>query len=199
MATTLLTLRTLTRALVGDPLEESNSWSDAEVDAAVNFSILNYCEKTDCTYTEEPISFGGGSAFVPAPYIRIERVLIGSAALYWSSKDFEDQRDLGWRLLVGTPKRFHLQDGNTIRIVPASDDTGTLGYIAKPDDLVLDADEVTAKIPEPHHPYLKYAAAAWLYSKDGDQMDLKKAQEFMQTFNNLIGVAGSVEPVETKE
>lgn len=198
MATTLLDLRTKLRALVGDPLAESNTWSDTECNEAINFAVLNYCEKTDCSYTEEPATFSVGEAPVPSAYIRIERVIWDGVTLDWSDKDFEDAMNRGWRNLSGTPKRFMVLRGNTIRVVPYDAGNQTIGYIAKPVDLVADDDEVDTLIPEPHHPYLIYAAAAWLLGKDGDAMDIKKAQEFMQVFNNLIGATGPEKP-ETKE
>jgi hypothetical protein len=193
------TLKTITRALVGDQLDESQSWDNDEIVAAINFAVLTYCEKTDCSYKEESVSFTSGDGAMPADYIRMERVIASGVVLDWTDKDFEDRKNPSWRGLAGTPKRVMVKDGNTLRLVPYATMSVTVGFIEKPADLASDGDDVDPRIPEPHHPYLKYAAGAWLYMKDGDQQDMNKAQALMGTFNSLIGIESAKEPSETKE
>jgi len=50
---TLATLRADVRDLVGDPVAQSNTYTDAQVDAAIQIAIINYCEKTEATYNEK--------------------------------------------------------------------------------------------------------------------------------------------------
>ena len=102
---------------------------------------------------------------------------------------FEDLRNPSWRNLQGAPKRWMCHDGRRIRLLPSQAGTATVGYLESPAILADPSDVPDARIPVPHHAYLKFAAAAWLLRQDGDQADEEKAQSFMNTFNSLIGVS----------
>jgi hypothetical protein len=92
------------------------------------------------------------------------------------------------------PKRWVLWSGAKIKLIPIPSPayTAVVGYVQKPVDLTLDTDTVDARIPDPHNEFLKYAAASWLLSLDGDGQSLQLAEAFMQKFNQLIGYADPV-------
>lgn len=114
-------------------------------------------------------------------------VTTGLVPLERTSKAFEDLRFPTWRSLTGDPKKWAPHDGRKLRIIPAKSVTVTVGYIEAPSELSSDASTPDTRIPDAHHAYLKYAAAAWLLRLDGDQEDEAKANALMQTFNSLIG------------
>ena len=73
---TLAQLRTDVRALLGDASSEAASWSDSQVDAAINQACLDYCEKTGVSYLEVMItSDDQGFVTLLNPYIDVNRVI----------------------------------------------------------------------------------------------------------------------------
>jgi hypothetical protein len=131
-----------------------------------------------------PISFFAPSVFRQDP---VHAAQSGLCILERATKAFEDQRNPFWRSATGPPVRWMVHNGRQIRLIPASAATVIVGYLEAPAALVNDTDTPDARIPVPHHAYLKFAAAAWLLRQDGDQRDDARAQELMQTFNALIG------------
>ncbi len=73
---TLAQLRADVRALLGDASSEAASWSDAQVDAAINQACLDYCEKKDVAYVETVVSSdANGIATLPDTCIQALRVM----------------------------------------------------------------------------------------------------------------------------
>jgi hypothetical protein len=76
-AMTLAQLREEVRELLGDPSADSNTWSDDQIDMAINQAILDYCEKTGVSYVESDVSSdGNGMVTLPNPYVRVVRLLL---------------------------------------------------------------------------------------------------------------------------
>ncbi len=74
---TLAELRTEVRELLGDSNQDAFSWSESNVDAAINQACLNYCEKTGVTYMETVITADAqGMVTLPNPAIDVHRVFV---------------------------------------------------------------------------------------------------------------------------
>ena len=83
-----------------------------------------------------------------------------------------------------------LHDGRTIRLAPLlGRATVLVGYQEAPAALVNPEDVPDLRIPLPHHEYLKYSAASFLYLQDGPERDVEKGKNLMEIFNSLIGYA----------
>lgn len=87
MAITAQTITTLfndTRTLVGDSPSVSNSWTDDQIIAAINFAVQHYCKVTNVTYLESTIALNSNGIFsVPTDYIAILRAgYAGQGATY---------------------------------------------------------------------------------------------------------------------
>lgn len=82
---TLAELTTATRALVGDVVRLSSggavlagpqTWTDAQIQDAINQACLDYCEKTGVSYLEVMItSDDQGFVTLLNPYIDVNRVI----------------------------------------------------------------------------------------------------------------------------
>lgn len=211
MATSPQTITTLwndTRYLVGDSPAVSNSWSDDQIIAAINFAIQHYCKVTNVTYLEATAALNSNGIFsIPTDYIAILRVgYAGQGATYkWllnSSSREETMKNPDWENTTVTapsePKRWVMFSGNQIKLTPKLSNwsSGTwnaaIGYIQEPTNfttaqLTTNPNAVPdARIPNNHHRHLKYAAAYWLLMVDGDHQDLQNANNMMQQFLELI-------------
>ena len=63
------------RDLVGDPLKETITFSSEQVDQAIHFACMNYCQKTRVSYQEDSIPMdGSGKVKMLNQYIEIIRV-----------------------------------------------------------------------------------------------------------------------------
>lgn len=211
MAITAQTITTLfndTRTLVGDAPSVSNSWTDDQIIAAVNFAVQHYCKITNVTYLESTIALNSSGIFTsPTDYIAILRVgYAGQGATYkWllnSSSKEETMKNPDWENTTvaspSEPKRWVMFSGNQIKLTPKlsnwSSGTwyGAIGYVQEPTNFTVD--QLTsapntvpdARIPITHHRHLKYAAAYWLLLVDGDRQDLQNSQNMMQQFLALI-------------
>jgi hypothetical protein len=204
MAQTLATIRNWTQYLVGDP--QHSTYDLSMYQDAINFAVKEYANKTGATYAESDPIVPDASGFVAIPddYLRVTRVSfnVGGTTLtelVESSVSFESMKSNVWKSLMQDtagfpPKRWVLWSGSKIKLIPIPNPvyTAVVGYVQKPVDLTLDTDTVDARIPDPHNEFLKYAAASWLLSLDGDGQSLQLAEAFMQKFNQLIGYADPV-------
>lgn len=79
---TLSTLRALTRQIVGDP--QGSTYSPEMYQDAINFACKEYAKKTGATYVETSVTMDTytGLCTIPTPYMRINRVLVGSVFSY---------------------------------------------------------------------------------------------------------------------
>ena len=207
-AQTITTLWNDTRYQVGDAPAVSNSWSDDQIIAAINFAIQHYCKVTNVTYLESTIALSSNGIFAaPTDYITILRVgYAGQGSTYkWllnSSSREETMKNPDWENTTVTapsePKRWVMFSGNQIKLTPKLSNwssgvwNAAIGYIQEPTNfttsqLTANPNAVPdARIPINHHRHLKYAAAYWLLMVDGDHQDLQNANHMMQQFLELI-------------
>jgi hypothetical protein len=192
---TAKTLRELideTRLLIGDASDVSNTWSEDDVISAVNYAIQIYCKLTNCNYKEEvrTLDNSGKTSLPVNDYLMLERCKYNGKVLLSTSKQEEEIKNPEWETKSGTPLRWLVYDGTAIKVTPypTSNLNITLGYIKHPLLLKNTTDTVDSSIPLPHHIYLKYAAASWLFMIDGDKQDFEQSVLFMQLFNQYIGI-----------
>lgn len=187
---TLVEIRRQTRELVGDLGINSDTWTDTQVNEAIDWACNEIARRTACTYRESsPSSLGGGKFTIPAKSIRLIRAKDSAGRLLDKTDHFfESLKDPDWESSTSTTNPgWYQMDGATIKIVRSVSATLTAGYIERPDVMVDDTDTPDARIYEYFHPLLKYAAANWLFQTDGDQQDLGKADKMLSEFNSLIG------------
>ena len=71
----LLDIRTMTRELIGDSVM-SQTWTDAQLNKAINDACLNYFEKIGVGYMEVLLPANSqGMVTLPLPYIDVKRVI----------------------------------------------------------------------------------------------------------------------------
>ena len=191
-AKTLSEIISETRMLIGDASDISNTWSEQEVISSVNFAVQMYCRQTNCNYVEEvrALDNAGKTSLPVNDYLSIERCKYDAKVLLLTSKEDEEIKNVSWETVSGTPSRWLVYDGKSIKVTPypTSNKNITLGYVKNPAIMSLLTDTVDSSIPLPHHIYLKFAAASWLFVIDGDKQDLQQSLLFMQVFNQFIGV-----------
>jgi hypothetical protein len=108
-------------------------------------------------------------------------------ALDETTKEIEDRRDPAWRTRTGAPRKWLIYDGDSILTSPiAPGVTFTVGYIESPTAMALDGDFPDSRIVDAHHQHLPLAALYLLLTKDGDQMDIQKANKCLQDFMQFI-------------
>ena len=77
---TLAELRTDVRELLGDSSSEATSWSDDQMNAAINQACLDYCEKTGVSYVETTLTANpNGVVVLPSPSMKTCRVMTSAA------------------------------------------------------------------------------------------------------------------------
>jgi hypothetical protein len=176
-------IRIKVRELLGDAPSNATSWSDAQIDAAINQACLDYCVKTGVSYIEESVPVNDGSILLPVGAISVQRVI----GLDRTTKEFEDLRNPQWRYLDGPSLRWMYLDGRRLLLTPRNSYSADIGYLQSPDLLAQSGNwSPDSRIPVPHHEYLPYAAASFLLLLDGDNQDSQKAAGFMTMFNSLI-------------
>jgi hypothetical protein len=202
----LATLRLQTRQQVGDPVRYApdgvtilagpQTWTDAQVNEAVNFAIVNLCQKTRKTLTENPNAIDStGHIVAPTEAIEIVDLALDDGTgvpLLDTQADFEDMRDPAWRTrMTGTPLRYIPETKTSCRVIPGTPTTNLLvRYIEAPVALVNDADVPDARIPNDLHVAIQFGAAAYLLQQDiGDAHDEQASQIKMAMFDGLIGYA----------
>ncbi len=202
MAQTLSNLRYWTQYVVGDP--QMTTYSLQMYTDAINYAIKDYATKTGATYAESTAIVPDSNGFVvlPTDYIKVQRVLfnVGGTTLTQlaeSSFNFEGLANNQWEGLTQAtagfpPKRWVLFQGGKVKLtpIPSPAYTATVGYVQAPAALINNTDLVDTRIPDAHNEYLKYAAASWLLSLDGDAQSIPVANVFMDKFNELIGFTG---------
>lgn len=205
MMSTIIAAKTLkqlieeTRLLVGDLSDVSNTWSEEDVIAAVNYAVQSYCRLTGCNYIEESKTLTSGKTEPINDYLMIERCKYNGNVLLITSKQDEEIKNPSWESKTGTPLRWMIYDGKTIRVVPSTSGTLTVGFVKQPALMSALTDTVDSSIPFPHHIFLKYAAASWLMMIDGDKQDFQESAMMMQVFAQGIGVAPAPQRQEGKE
>jgi hypothetical protein len=181
-----------TRLLIGDSSDVSNTWSQSDVVSGINYAIQTYCRLTNCNYVEETrvIDDYGKTSAPVNDYLTLERCKYNSKILLLTSKQEEEMKNPQWETKIGTPLRWLVYDGKSIKVTPypTSNKNITLGYVKNPLIMSLLADTVDSSIPLPHHIYIKYAAASWLFMIDGDKQDIEQSLMYMQLFNQFIGI-----------
>lgn len=195
-SSTLAGLRYWTSYLVGDP--QTTTFSPQMYTDAINFAIKDYAHKTGVTYTETAnvVVSASGMVTIPTSYLKLNRVTYAGSELVETTINFEAMRSPTWQTDAATlPKRWLLYSGATIKLTPivaSWPGTCAIGYTDVPTLLVADSDPVDSRIPIAHNEYLKYAAAFWLLTLDGDTQDFQGGNEFMAKFNALIGYSDPV-------
>lgn len=186
-------LRTEVRAVMGDvtgTARLATAFADDQVDDAINWAIGMLATRTKCTYQRLDITqLTYWTAYIPNNCLSVEDVSVSGAALESSSPRLEALLSRTWRTDLGTPRRWFQESGSTLRIAPGGSATITLGYVAKPDDLEDDADEVDSLIPTFYQTAIPYGAAARLRQIDGDTQDIAQGQALMGQFDQLIAGA----------
>ena len=132
---TLESLRTDLRLIVGDSESLSTSYSDSTMNQALNFSVQHYLRVTGKSYVQNTLTLTSGEATLPSAYIQVGRVGHGSpnSWLLQSSVTEETNKNPLWESAVGTPKRWVMFDGQTVRVTPIpSNGTLVLGYVEEP-------------------------------------------------------------------
>lgn len=183
-------LKTLIQELMGD--RKGKAFSQDQLSEAVEYSINLYCEKTACSYREIDATRDGAFIDVPDSTLKVVRVISSvTGELDETTLSDETSRRPNWRSdAPGEPKMWLRFNGLTIRIHPEPDADPRdfmIGYIEAPDPIVDDADPITSFIPKQHLRLLRYAAAAWLLTDQGDEEDVARANTYMQIFNSSIG------------
>ncbi len=200
-AKTLLQLRMATRALVGDStridptdgvtvLQGPTTWSDVEINSALNFAQNDYCFKKRCTLTTAIISSGSRAPVSSFGEDTIVHAEYAGVAMDASNLIFEDRLNPGWRVgSSGTPKRWLVQEGVFYLSPNASGATATVLYLDVPSPMTADGDTPDTSITEAHHDALAYLAAAQLLLQGRDQAAAGKAGSLGSIYLNLIGVS----------
>ena len=183
-------LKVLIQELMGD--RKGKSFSGDQLSEAIEYAVNLYCEKTACTYQEIEASRDGAFLDIPEGALKVIRVassVLGE--LDETTITDEGSRRPNWRSdAVGEPNRWLRFNAATVRIHPPPDSdprTFTLGYVEAPDPIVDDQDPISPFIAKNHLRLLRYAAAAWLLTDQGDEEDVQRAQAYMQIFNSSIG------------
>lgn len=177
-------------------LVAGQSWSDAQYTDAVNFACKLYAQKKKTTYKEDSIAISAiGEVSTPSDYLDIVRVIYSTVELVPSTMYLEYLKNPSWRSATGAiTRRWVLTDGDTIKLTPvlsswsSGSPTCTVGYVEAPAALVNAADNIDTRILPEHHEFLKYAAASWLLKFRRDQQSAQLEQNYLATFNQLIGV-----------
>jgi hypothetical protein len=194
VATRLDALRTQVRDLLGDVVavaENPTTWSDDQINSALDFACNAYCTAKKNTYKEAVVTsdVNGRVAITalqfPLGFLSVESVSRASTGeLERSDLVFETRRDQKWRTNTGTARRWFKYDGDSLQLVPREQSLQvTVGVYECPAVMAADTDTVDQRIPVADHDALKYAAAYWLLMLDGkDAGDLPLAGIFMQTF-----------------
>lgn len=200
-ARTLLELRTATRALVGDSaridptdgvtvLQGPTTWTDDEINAALNFAQNDYCFKKRCTLTTASISSGSRAPITSFGEDSIVHAEYGGVAMDSSNLIFEDRMNPNWRVgSSGTPKRWLVQEGLFYLSPNASGATATVLYLDVPAPMTADVNTPDTSITEAHHDALTYLAAAQLLLQGRDQAAAGKAGSLGSIYLNLIGLS----------
>ncbi len=184
-------LKTLIRELLSDL--KGKAFSTERLDEAIEYAISSYCEKTGASYQELDATIDQEFIDTPGRCLRVVRILSSTLGeLDETTITDETTRRQGWRAdAPGEPTKWMLFNALKIRIHPAPDATERtfqVGYIEAPDPIVDDADPITSWVRNSHQRLLRYAAAAWLLTDQGDEEDQNRAQAYMQIFNSSIGV-----------
>ena len=110
--------------------------------------------------------------------------------LLQSTVQVEDLKNPNWRGSQSTPTCWVQESGYMIRLngVVNPGWVALIGYIQRPTPMASDTDSPDPRIPEFFHQHLKYAAAAWLLTQDGNAKDEKLASEMFDKFAMNIGV-----------
>lgn len=185
------------RTLVGDNEDISNTWSNSDIVKSLNFAMQLYCKLTKCSYVEEAFNLNsdGVTTTFPNDYISIERVAHGTLQtkrfLLQSELKAETSKDPDWQQkTAGNPRVWFFAGGKTIKLLPKPQQTLScvIGYIKEPVQFLNSTavQYVDVTIPNSAHKYLKYAAAHWLLSIDGDQKTVQEGAFWLDTFNKFI-------------
>ena len=199
-------LITATRDVVGDPSDQTTTFSDTLVVAAINFAVANYCEKKGVTYAEAALSIAStGLATLPADVLRVNRIYTSSGHLHETRMDTEDDRLPTWRSLSSATdaiERYMLYSGNQVRVIPSPHATysATLGYLQTPTLFSTSnlETETDARIPAVDQAYLCFAAASRLLILKTDEENIARAGNLMKIFNGLIGYQSSTDLLDTR-
>jgi len=204
---TLLQLRTMVRDLLADAKNYTPSgitavaaqtYSDSQINDAINFACKQYAGKTRCTYDEVACTTSPSTSYytIPSAYLEIVDVLSNTGLrLEKSTIEFEYLCRPNWKAtwsVNSAPKRWLQIDGSTIAVNPGfpSGLYPKVCMLEVPTTLALDADTVDARIDTSSQEYLKYAAGAYLLQIDGDEQSIQLADKWLDQFNRLIAGGG---------
>jgi len=186
-----------TRLLLGDVQSVTTSWSDETIYQGINFAVQHYLRISDKSYTEHfDFPMSSGVATLPNAYIEVKRVGVTvnnkNRWLLQSSVADETMKNPEWLSATGTPKRWVLFDGRTIRVTPTNNATScSIGYVEEPVNFIYGTNNpqtfyVDARVPITHQRFLKYMAAYWCLQIDGDNQNVNLAIAYLQQFVELI-------------
>lgn len=188
---TLEELRTDLRLLLGDNASLSVSFSDNVLNGALNFAVQHYLKLTGKSYVENTATLVSGEATLPSSYIQVSRVGYGSpnSWLLNSSVAEETNKNPAWESLVGTPKRWLMFDGQTVRLTPIpTSGTAVIGYVAEPTPM-SNKRTITA---------ISVAASAVVTSANhGFSLGRKVKFDGITTMTELNGQVGTITAVTT--
>lgn len=202
-AKTLLELRTATRALVGDSirldpndgvtvLQGPTTWTDSEVNSALNYAQNDYCSRKHQTTTTATLQSGGSAPISSFGEETVVHAEYNGVGMDKSNLGFEDLLNPSWRVgSSGTPKRWLTHDGIFFLSPNANGLTATVLYLEVPAVMSADGNVPDPRITEAHHEALTYMAASHLLMQGRDQASANKAGMLGAVYLNLIGLSAA--------
>lgn len=196
MALTLANLRDEVRLMVGDPIRKDSGgatlvgpqiFTDAQVNAAINFAQILYCQETGVTVTQASVSTdSGGFGVLPSDAMAEARwASTAGGNLMRTNKAWEDVLSATSRG-VGTPTRWEPIGSHAIRVYPAGSISVVVEYLQAPTEMTADGNSPDSRIPTQHQRHLVYAAAGHLLAQASDAQDLAKSRDYFAIFHGIL-------------
>lgn len=193
---TLSTLRDEVRLMVGDPVRKDSGgatlvgpqiFTDAQIDAAINFAQVLYCQETWVTMVEGSVSTNSnGFGAMPADAISEAKwASTNGGTLLLTTPSWEDALSDTSRA-AGTPKRWHPIGSHAIRVYPSGSITALVQYLQAPTAMTASGDSPDSRVPDQHHRHLVYAACGHLLSQASDAQDIAKAKDYFALFHGIL-------------
>ena len=199
-AKTLLELRNATRALVGDSvrydpadgitvLQGPTTWTDQEVNDALNYAQNDYCSRKQQTTVVATLQSGSSAPISSFGEETVVHAEFGGVGMDKSNLNFEDRLNPSWRVgSSGSPKRWLTHEGIFYLSPNANGLTATVLYLEVPAPMSGNSAVPDSRITEAHHTALTYMAASHLLIQGRDQASSQKAGTLTAVYLNLIGL-----------
>jgi hypothetical protein len=174
-------------------------FSREDIVSMLNDAQLEFVQRTRCVVSDVsiPVAANQATMTVPSDFLSTERVVYNDIELLPADLDKIQLVDPEFTKTTG-PFPVHFVEElplKTIRFVPIPTVAGTavLWYVAKLPALSADSD--VPAIPTFAHRFLKYGVYKRAFSREGERMDVEKAQIAGRLFDHYVELVSRLRSV----